>query len=81
MYYASNLFFALALGLSKLSVGLLLFRLTSVRFHKLIFMGVMAFIAVWTIAAFLTSALQCDLSHPWIIIGARCTDPVRCPLQ
>lgn len=79
MYYASNLFFVLALGFSKLSVGLLLFRLTSVRHHKIIFMGVLAFITTWTIAATFAVALQCNLSQPWITIGERCTNSVRLP--
>jgi hypothetical protein len=79
MYYTSNLLFVIALGLSKLSVGLLLFRLTSVRLHKVIFMGVMAFIVTWTIAATFTVALQCNLSQPWITIGESCTNSVRLP--
>lgn len=69
----------MALGLSKLSVALLLFRLTSVRRHKVIFMGVMAFITTWTIAAAFAVALQCNLAQPWITIGERCTNLVRLP--
>lgn len=76
MYYTSNLLFVLALGLSKLSVGLLLLRLTSVRLHKVIFTSVMAFITSWTFAAVFTEALQCNLSKPWITIGERCTNSV-----
>jgi hypothetical protein len=80
MYYASNLFFVLTLGLSKLSVGFFLLRLTTVRLHKVIFMAVMAFITAWTIAAIFAVALQCNLSQPWIIIGERCPHSVRLPL-
>ena len=77
MYYASNFFWLLAIGLSKISVICLLHRITRVQQHRRIFNGVMSFIAAWTIASIVSIALQCNLGHPWTIVNEKCPKIVR----
>ncbi|OCT48690.1 hypothetical protein CLCR_04817 [Cladophialophora carrionii] len=71
-YYAGNIFFTLALGLSKMSVVFFLNRLTVVRTQKLVFHVLTAFIAAWTVGSTFAVALQCDLHHPWLIVDEQC---------
>lgn len=77
MYYTSNLFFILALGLSKSSVIFFLRRLTAAKHHKLVFDTANALLAAWIIGSFFAVALQCNLSHPWISVGESCSGTVR----
>ncbi|EXJ56542.1 hypothetical protein A1O7_06886 [Cladophialophora yegresii CBS 114405] len=71
-YYTSNIFFTLALGLSKMSVVFFLNRLTVVKTQKMVFHALTAFIATWTVGSTFAVALQCDLPHPWIIVDEKC---------
>jgi len=73
MYYASTLFFVIALGLCKISVAFFLLRLTQTKHHRLVFNAAAGFIAVWTVGSLFAVALQCNLSHPWLIVGERCS--------
>lgn len=72
MYYASNLFFILALGLSKISVGFFLRRLSRAKHHKIVYNIAIGLMGVWTVASFFALALQCDLGQPWTIVGENC---------
>ena len=72
MYYASNLFFIMAIGLSKISIVHLLHRISPIKQHKLVFNIGMGLIAAWTIGSVLAIALQCNLQHPWTIIEEKC---------
>jgi len=72
MYYVSIIFFIISLGLSKMSVGALLLRLTPQKQHRRAFNVILALIAAWTIASTFSVALQCNLSHPWILIHESC---------
>lgn len=72
MYYVSNLFFILALGLSKVSVGFFLKRLSRAKHHNLVYNIGMGLIGAWTFASFLALALQCNLGQPWTIVGESC---------
>lgn len=76
LYYASNVFFILGLGLSKALVIYFLSRLTSIDTHKKVVMRASAFTAVWTVASVFAVALQCDLSRPWLIVGEQCDGAV-----
>jgi len=73
LYYASNVFYILALDLSKLSVILFLRRLVSpgsvLRKTTLVLAGVLP---VSTIAFIIATSLQCDLLQPWDIVGDSC---------
>ena len=77
LYYTSNLFFVLALGLSKLSLLCFLLRLTPARRHKIAFWAAAGFVGAWTFASVLAVALQCNTSHPWILVGETCSGSVR----
>ena len=72
MYYTSNLFFIMAIGLSKISVVRLLHRISRIKQHRLVFNIAVGLIAVWTIASLLAIALQCDLQHPWTSVEEEC---------
>ena len=76
LYYTSNIFFFLGLGLSKLSVVMLLLRITPRLRHKRVFYAVAVFVGAWTGAAILALALQCDLAHPWTTLDQRCPGSV-----
>ena len=81
MYYWSTLLFVIALAFSKLSVVFFLRRLSgSNRNHVRVFNAVAVLVTAWMIAAIFTVTLQCDLAHPWIIVGERCSGSVRPPL-
>lgn len=77
MYYTSNLFYILALGLSKSSIIFFLRRLTAARKHKRVFDTANVLVALWTIGSFFAIALQCNLSHPWISTDGTCSGTVR----
>jgi len=77
MYYASNLFFIIILGLSKISVVAFLLRLSPHNSqHKLVFMSAIAVLAAWTAGSFFAVALQCNLGHAWISVKEECTGTV-----
>lgn len=80
MYYVSILFFVIALGMSKLSVAFLLLRLTPQQQQRRVFQVIVALITVWTIASTVAVALQCNLSHPWILIQESCPRAVLLPM-
>ena len=80
MYYASNLFFILVIGLCKISVVSFLHRISRMKQHRLIFDIAMGVLAVWTFGAFLSIALQCNLSHPWLTVNEKCPGVVTHPL-
>ena len=80
MYYVSVLFFVVSLGLSKISVAFLLLRLTPQQQHRRVLHVIVALMAVWTVASTFAVALQCNLSHPWILIQESCPGAVLQPL-
>jgi hypothetical protein len=82
MYYTSNLFFLLAIGLSKISVLCFLHRLSRTNEkHRIAFYTAMGFVAAWTFGSVLAMALQCKLQHPWISVDEECHGIVSSPLQ
>jgi hypothetical protein len=81
MYYVSNLLFVVSLGLSKISVAFLLLRLTPQKGHMRILYGIITLMALWTVASTFTVALQCNQSHPWILIQESCPGVVKLPVS
>jgi hypothetical protein len=79
MYYASTLLFVVALGLSKISVVFFFLRLTVVKHHGRVFNAAAALVTAWTVGSTFAVALQCNLTHPWIIVGERCSGAVLHP--
>jgi hypothetical protein len=80
MYYVSNLFFVVSLGLSKISVAFLILRLTPQKEHRQVFLVITSLIGAWTVASTFAVALQCNLSHPWILIQESCPRAVLQPM-
>ncbi|KAF7511001.1 hypothetical protein GJ744_005547 [Endocarpon pusillum] len=72
LFYASTVLFVFALGLSKSSIVALLLRMTPKEKHLVVFKGTLISFITWTIASSLAIALQCNLAHPWILVGERC---------
>jgi hypothetical protein len=82
MYYASNILFILAIGLSKISVVCFLRRISRTNAkHKIAFNTAIALIAAWTFGSVLAIALQCNLGHPWITVNQKCPGIVSLSLQ
>lgn len=76
MYYVANLFWDVALGLSKISVAVFLLRLTPVQKQRRLILGLIGAISVWTVILIFVNALQCHLSRPWILAGRGCSNIV-----
>lgn len=72
MYYTSNLFFIMAIGLAKISVVRLLHRISRSEQHRLVFNIATGLIGAWIVASVFALALQCDLHHPWISVDQKC---------
>lgn len=72
--YASNLLYVFTLWLAKLSVGLLLLRLSSDKRHNLVSKVILLAAALLAVVSIFTVALQCDLASPWIFISAKCSN-------
>lgn len=73
LYYAASLFFVLALGMSKASVTVFLLRLAPFDPYRQVTKVVIVAIIVWTVAFFFATALKCNLSEPWVVLGAQCS--------
>jgi hypothetical protein len=71
-YYTANILSIIALGLAKLSVSTFVLRLTPVKAHQYVIHGVGVVCILWAILSLFLFALQCDLSQPWVLIGAHC---------
>ncbi|KIW33264.1 uncharacterized protein PV07_00131 [Cladophialophora immunda] len=73
-YYMSNLLYLCALDLSKVSTILFLRRLmapgSNMRWYCTILVGM---VPATTVVFVLAVALQCDLSHPWVIVHQKCS--------
>lgn len=66
----------IALGLSKISVAVLIRRIDAFGKRSNVFDVIAACIGAWTVASFFAIALKCNLSHPWLIYHERCVNVV-----
>ena len=73
MYYGSNILFIVAMGLSKITVVQFLLQLTANPPQRRVFYSALGVISIWTFASLFALALQCDLSHPWLLVGQKCS--------
>jgi hypothetical protein len=73
--YASDIEFVLAHCCAKVSITLLLRRLSRERPYTRICDVVSVVIVVWAVASTLAIALKCDLTHPWLL-NDRCINVV-----
>ncbi|RMZ91502.1 hypothetical protein DV736_g1275, partial [Chaetothyriales sp. CBS 134916] len=72
LYYASNLFFILAVGMSKISVICLLHRIWRLDGNRKALYAGMAVVGAWAISSIFAIAFQCDYSHPWTMVDEKC---------
>ncbi len=79
MYYTGELFFVIALGLSKISMSFFLLRLTMYKKHRQVYYVVAGLLGAWTVASLFAIAFKCNIDHPWIILNAKCSGEVILP--
>nr|POE64918.1 hypothetical protein CFP56_65876 [Quercus suber] len=74
-FYAANILSMFTLALCKWSVAWFILRLTPVRSQQKLVYAVCWAIGIWLVLAVFLLALQCDLGHPWVLVGeaAACT--------
>lgn len=76
LFYSSNIFATIILGLSKLSVPIMLLKLSPIHHHKTIFYISIGGVILLTIGSAFIIALQCDLAKPWLSAGRMCPERV-----
>lgn len=74
--YAASLLFIASVAISKVSILVLLRRITPMASHRILILAVGAFIAAWTVASLFASAFQCTLPNAWRILHNRCFNQV-----
>ena len=74
--YATDVFYGLNLGLTEISVLLLIHSLTPVKGQKTAVSIVLGFTALWTVAGVFTLLFQCHTPHTWQFIDNQCIDRV-----
>lgn len=79
--YVGDIFLLLALAGAKRSVTWLIGRLTPETKYTKLCDVTFYFSALWGVASALMVSRRCDLSHPWISIGEKCTNFVSHGLQ
>ncbi|MCJ1328302.1 hypothetical protein MMC10_004978 [Thelotrema lepadinum] len=72
--YATDVFYGLNLGLTEISVLLLIHSLTPVKGQKTAVSIVLGFTALWTVAGVFTLLFQCHTPHTWQFIDNQCID-------
>ncbi|KAI3005131.1 hypothetical protein CBS147346_4459 [Aspergillus niger] len=70
--YSSNILYVLALSLAKISVLLLLNKLSVNRWHKKILFWTSGLVGIWTVPVFFTLAFQCGVPEPWDASNGHC---------
>ncbi|RMZ81577.1 hypothetical protein DV737_g2481, partial [Chaetothyriales sp. CBS 132003] len=73
LYYASNFFFILAVGMSKISVICLLHRISRLDTSRKVLYASMGLVGAWVIGSMFAIASQCDFSRPWIMVDEKCS--------
>ena len=76
--YSSDLLLIMCLGVSKISILILLLQISPVILHRTLAAMLGGFIVTWSISSLLASAFQCDLPSAWMIVEGRCFNQVRC---
>ena len=74
--YSSDLLLIISLGVSKISILILLLQISPVALHRRLAAMLGGFIVIWSIASLLASAFQCDLPSAWMVVEGRCIDQV-----
>jgi hypothetical protein len=58
--------------MSRCCVVIFVLRLTPIESHRRVAYGIIIATALWAIGAVFSSALQCDPSQPWRLVGQHC---------
>ena len=72
--YAADILYIAALALAKVSILLLLYRLSVARMHKKVAMTTVAVTGVWALAGIITIAAECGSHLPWTSQPPQCID-------
>ncbi|RDH29256.1 hypothetical protein BDQ94DRAFT_174042 [Aspergillus welwitschiae] len=72
--YSSNILYVLALSLAKISVLLLLNKLSVNRWHKKISFWTSVLVGIWTVPVVFTLAFQCGVPEPLDASNGHCID-------
>ena len=75
--YSSDLLLIISLGVSKISILILLLQISPITLHRRLAAMLGGFIVIWSLSSLLASAFQCDLPSAWMIVEGRCFDQVR----
>ncbi|OQO01893.1 hypothetical protein B0A48_12366 [Cryoendolithus antarcticus] len=71
--YASDIFYVVALYLSKAAVLFLLLALSREKAHELLMYGALGLCGVGLVASVVMAGIGCDLTRPWASITTECT--------
>ena len=74
--YAAGVLYVLNLGLTKISVLLLIHEITPRKGQKVAIRSVLGFTALWTISSVLALFFQCHTPQTWRFIDNQCIDRV-----
>jgi hypothetical protein len=76
-YYASEILYVAAIGLTKLSILVLFYNVVAMqRTIRRIVMAFGVLVSAWTIASVMAIAFQCELPRPWDITSLECSNMV-----
>lgn len=74
--YATDVLYVLNLGLTEISVLLLIYNITPVRGQQVAVLIVLGFTALWTISSVIALLLQCHVPQTWQFINHQCINRV-----
>ena len=77
-FYATDVLYVLNLGLTEISVLLLIHSLTPVKGQKGAVLIVLGFTALWTIGSVFALLFQCHVPRTWQFINSQCINRVSC---
>lgn len=75
-FYSNSILYVLNLGLSEISILLLIRNLTPVKTQKTAMLVIITFTALWAVASVFTLLFQCHPPHVWQFINNKCINRV-----
>lgn len=75
-FYSNSILYVLNLGLSEISILLLIFNLTPVKTQRTAILVVITFTALWAVVSVFTLLFQCHPPHVWQFINNKCINRV-----
>lgn len=71
--YVANIFYVLAVGVSKISIIIFLSRLACARVRTIGVFPLGTVVVGWTVAITFGVSFQCDLPYPWDSFSGKCS--------